>query len=61
MSPVKQEIIDWEYSADLELNNLKKIQRKRIIEEILSLLICTLISENHGVEKSRSVPNFRKF
>ena len=61
MSPVKQEIIDWEYSADLELNNLKKIQRKRIIEEILGLLICTLISENHGVEKSRSVPNFRKF
>ena len=28
--------------------------------EIYGLLICTLISENHGLEKSRSASNLRK-
>ena len=32
----------------------------KLTKELVSLLICTLISENQGLEKSRSASNLRK-
>jgi hypothetical protein len=31
-----------------------------LVSQIIGLLICTLISENQGLEKSRSLSNLRK-